>query len=193
MRTLYCGSAAADPIADALSGAAWTVRRAPLPAATLSAAAAQAAATRTVASARRALGGLDVVVIAPRLASRRPPTDRLPTRAAWHSGIAGPLRGAWMLGRAAALALSEQGRGSLIVVIEAAAADDAIAAVVNEALRALVDGLRKAVPATVDVVAVALAGGGGDAARAAAAVRHAVDQGAALRPAARRPVRRTPG
>ncbi len=192
MRTLYCRTAA-DPIAAALSDAAWTLRRASLPASTLSTAAAQAAAARTVASAQRALGGLDVVVLAPRLASRRTTTGRLPTRAAWHSGLSGPLRGAWMIGRAAALALSEQGHGSLIVVIEAAAAEDAIAAVVNEALRALVDGLRKAVPVTVGVVAVALAGGGGDAARAAAAVRHAVDQSAALRPAARRPVRRTPG
>jgi hypothetical protein len=187
MRTLYCRSAAADPIAAALSDAAWTVRRAPFPAATLSTAAAQAAAARTVASAQRALGGLDVVVLAPRLASRRTTAGRLPTRAAWHSGLSGPLRAAWLLGRAAALALSEQGRGSLIVVIEAAAAEDAMAAVAGEALRALVDGLRKAVPVTVDVVAVEHAGGRGDAARAAAAVRHAVEQ------SARRGARRAPG
>jgi len=193
MRTLYCGTAAADPIADALSGAAWNVRRAPLPAATLDTAAAQAAATRTVAYAGRTLGGLDVVVLAPRLASRRPSSDRLPTRAAWHADLAGPLRGAWLLGRAAALALIEQARGSLVVVIEAAAADDAIAAVAGEALHALVDGLRKAVPTTVGVVAVDLAGGRGDAARAAAAVRNAVEQSAVRRPAARRGARRAPG
>ena len=190
-RTLYVNAAARDPVATALARAGWTLHRASLPAAELSSAAAQRAATRSVAEAQRALGGLDVVVLAPRLPSRRGTGRRPPTLAAWQAGLDGPLRGTWMVGRAAALALAGQGSGSLIVVIEPAA--DAVAVVAAEALCALVDGLRKAVPPAVSVVAVDLTGGRADAAATAAAIRCAASQTGARRLATRLGAGRTRG
>jgi hypothetical protein len=66
------------------------------------------------------------------------------------------LRAAYLLGRAAGLALAQQRRGVLLIVVEPPRADDAIAAVVAEALSCLADALGRAVKRPVRVGEVAI-------------------------------------
>jgi hypothetical protein len=116
-------------------------------------------AAATAASARLAhrLDGVEALIIWPTLAARR--GARNPGAGAWRDAIDAQLRGAYLIGRAGGLAFAAGAGGRLLVVIDAPAKDDAIAAVVAEGLDCLADGLRKALDARVDVAQLRLAPG----------------------------------
>ncbi|HSQ00915.1 MAG TPA: hypothetical protein VL049_27140 [Candidatus Dormibacteraeota bacterium] len=76
--------------------------------------------------------------------------------AAWRAGIDATVRASYVVARAAGTALERQGAGTLLIVIDAAPADDAIAAVTSEALSCLVDTLGKALRRSVRVGEVAI-------------------------------------
>ena len=85
------------------------------------------------------------------------------------------LRAAYLLGRAAGLALAQQRRGVLLIVVESPRAGDAIAAVVAEALSCLVDALGRAVGRPIRVGEVAIGRPPASAAATARGVLAAID------------------
>ena len=168
-----CGSGArAAALSRALARGA-RVHDGPLPAARLTTAAAAAASARRADQAWRALGTVDAVIIHPDLSTGT--RGRNPGLAAWRVGIDATLRAAYLLGRAAGLALAQQRRGVLLIVVEPPRADDAIAAVVAEALSCLVDALGRAVGRTVRVGEVAIGRPPASAAATARGVLAALD------------------
>jgi hypothetical protein len=95
------------------------------------------------------LGTVDAVIIVPTVATAS--GRRNPRLTAWRAGIDATVRASYVVARAAGAALERQGAGALLIVIDAAPADDAIAAVTSEALSCLVDTLGKALRRTVRV------------------------------------------
>jgi hypothetical protein len=151
--TVVCFAARARAAALARAAApAWQVTSVALPDARRATAAADAVIERALRSAVA-----DAVIIWPTLSA--PVRSRNPPLAVWRQRRDAVLRATYLAARAGGLALRARGGGRLLVVIDPAAADDLVGAVLADALHGLADAVRKALVPSVEVCVLRLAAG----------------------------------